>query len=305
MVWAFKWLVFFLMCCVIADRLFIRGNIQVEWSLFLRNFHADHYPFFIAALLLAAANWLIETWKWKKLLQSEDSIGHLFKAVMAGVTMGFITPARGGEFVGRAIYLDEEHQPKAFYLSIIGGIAQAVATLMVASLLIRLWREDDFLYGLTTGAAIVFLLFYFRYNWFNRWMASSSFLQKRGWILQDIHLPGFGIQLQVLLLSLLRLAVYIHQYVLLLLFFGSDSDVVTLSACTAVFLLFQTFSPLMPLLDISFRGGTALFVFTGADENQLVVLSAVTFVWLMNLVIPSLLGYLFILRKRISSHALG
>ncbi|MBL0310056.1 MAG: flippase-like domain-containing protein [Bacteroidetes bacterium] len=292
------------MTWLIADRLFIRGNFKTEFAGFLQHLHSDNYPFFIAALLLVAVNWFLETYKWKILLQSGQSFVSLFKAVLAGVTLGFITPGRGGEFVGRAMYLEGDNQPKAFYLSVIGGLAQAAATLVAASLLLRLWRDDSFLYALVTGAALIFLLFYFRYDWFNRFISSNSFLQSRGWVLQRIHVPKFFTQLKVFFLSLLRFTVYLHQYVLLLVFFGSDSDLVTLSACTAVFLLFQTFSPLMPLLDLSFRGGTALYVFSESDENQLVVLSAVTFVWLMNLVLPALLGYLFILRKRISTDAL-
>lgn len=263
------------------------------------------YLFFVAAFLLAGANWWLETWKWKMLLRNRVPMLHLMKAVLAGVTLGFVTPARGGEFLGRAMYLEGDEKPRAFYLSIIGGLAQACVTLAVASWLIRLWRDDVFIYTLVTGTAVMFLLFYFRFGWLNRLAASNSFLQHRGWVINHIHLPGLRTQLSVLLLSLLRLAVYLHQYVFLFIFFGSDSDLVTLSACSAVFLLFQTFSPLMPLLDISFRGGVALFVFAAADENQLVILSAITFAWLINLVLPSLLGYFFILRKRISPYAFG
>jgi len=54
---------------------------------------------------------------------------------------------------------------------------------------------------------------------------------------------------------------------------------------------------MMPFVDLSYRGGTALYVFHDF-VNSIGVLSAVMMVWLINLVIPSVIGYLFILNRK-------
>ena len=111
------------------------------------------------------------------------------------------------------------------------------------------------------------------------------------------ELPQADKQVQALLLSAIRFVVYLSQYVLLLAFFGLGNDYAVLLAHSAVFLLAQTFSPLMPLLDVGFRSGSALYVFQDFTDNNLAVLSAVSAVWLLNLVIPAAAGYFFIFRK--------
>lgn len=67
------------------------------------------------------------------------------KGVIAGVTFGFVTPGRSGEFIGRVLYLDDKDKTKVFYLTGIGGIAQTAITLLAGSLCLSVLIDDPFL----------------------------------------------------------------------------------------------------------------------------------------------------------------
>ena len=290
-------LLFSLLGCFVVNRLFVQNDFKAQATYFIAHIHTGGFYLFVLALLLMPVNWLLETLKWKILLNSKTSVSALLKSIIAGITIGFVTPGRTGEFLGRVIFLDEENKTRAFYLSSLGGFAQTAASLMVGAPFVYYWSYSQLLTGATTGLATAYLLVYFRFDWLNRFLLSIPLLSRSGLTIGQEELPPPDRQIQALALSAVRFGVYLFQYVLLLDFFGVKNDYASLTVHSVVFLLAQTFSPLMPLLDVSFRSGSALFIFQDVTSNNLSVLSAVTMVWLVNLVIPALAGYFFILKK--------
>lgn len=292
------------MCWFIVDQLFIKGNFKAELDFFAGNLQPGKLYLLLAAILLMPLNWLLEVVKWRQLIKTESPYSKLVKAIMAGITIGFITPGRSGEFIGRVLFLDEKDKARVFFLSSIGGIAQTCVTLMAGVPFVYFWCDDSFLSGLTIGITMAYLFLYFRFDLLNRFISSNAFMERYSLTMSEQDLPNIGVQINVLLASLMRYTVYLLQYVLVLLFFGVGDNLVQLAIYSGVFLLAQTFSPLIPLLDVAFRGGTALFIFAALSSNSIAVLCSVTFIWLLNLVIPSLAGYLFILRKRTVAHVI-
>jgi len=293
-----KIILFLLLSWFVIEQLFLKNDFKAQWDFFLQHFNSDKVYLFVLALLLMPLNWTLETIKWKKLLKSETPFFQLLKSVIAGLTVGFVTPGRSGEFAGRVLFLGEENKMKAFYLSVIGGIAQNAVTLATGAFFIYTWRNSYFLTEIVTGLAVAYLLFYFRFDLVNRYLLSNSFFRRYGLVILDTDLPDIDVQVKVLGISWMRFMVYLSQCVLLLSFFGVNSEYFSLFVHSIVFLIAQTFSPLMPLLDVSYRGGTALYVFEGFSDNHIAVLSAVLMMWLINLAIPAMMGYLFILRKK-------
>lgn len=285
-----------LMCWFIANRLFINNDFAAQVTLFKQNMDGDKVYLLVLACLLMPVNWLLETAKWGILIKSKEPFLNLLKSVIAGTTLGFVTPGRSGEFVGRVLFVADENKARIFYLSSIGGIAQSVATLVTDVFFVFAWTDNPFFNGLTLGMAVAFALLYFRFDLLNRFISSNIFLQKHSLVIQPADLPGIKMQVLVLLMSFIRFGVYLLQYVLLLTFFGVGSSFLSLVVHSGVFLVAQTFSPVMPFVDLSYRGGTALYVFA-QYHNTLGVLSGVMSVWVINLVIPSVIGYFLILSR--------
>ena len=294
----FKILLFALMSWFIINQLFLKNDFNTQLTYFLNNLKGNRLYLFIAVLFLMPVNWGLETIKWRMLLRAKTPLLILLQSIIAGITVGFVTPGRSGEFVGRVMFLNEGNKSKVFYLSSIGGLAQTAASLVIGVPFIYLWRNDLFLAQIVTGCALVYLLAFFRFDILNRLLSKWSFLQRYGLLIEHGDLPDIQTQVRVLVLSMLRFAVYLFQYVLLLIFFGVGTNMLDLFTHSVAYLLAQTFSPLMPILDFSFRGATALYVFKDFSNNNIAVLTTVMLVWLINLVIPAVMGYLFILKRK-------
>ena len=295
---ALKILIFILMSWFIIDQLFLKNDFKAQLSLCLQHLNGDKFYLFILAILLMPLNWGLETLKWKILLRSQVPFSTLLQSVIAGITVGFVTPGRSGEFIGRVMFLNDDNRSKVFYLSSIGGLAQTAASLVIGITFVLVWRNDLFITEIVIGSTLLYLFAFFRFDLLNRFISKWPFLQRYGLIIEQGDLPMVTTQLWVMLLSLLRFTVYLLQYVLLLSFLGIDISNLALFTHSTVYLLAQTFSPLMPLLDFSYRGATALYVFHNISNNNIAILSAVMMVWLINLVIPAIIGYLFILHRK-------
>ncbi len=296
---AFKILLFLLMSWFIADQLFLKNDFKTQLAFCIQHLQGHKFYLFLLAVLLMPLNWGLETIKWKALLQSEVPGSRLLKSIIAGITVGFVTPGRTGEFAGRVMFLNDNNGAKVFYLSSIGGLAQTAASLVIGVPFVFIWSNDPFITEIITASAAVYLLVFFRFDLLNRLLSSWSFLQKYGLVIEHGDLPAIGTQVYVLFLSALRFTVYTLQYVLLLMFFGVSTNMLALFTHSVVYLLAQTFSPLMPLLDFSYRGASALYVFKNFSNNNIAILSTVMMVWLINLVAPAVIGYFFILKRKV------
>ena len=295
---ALKVLLFLLMSWFIINQLFLKNDFKTQLTFCLQHLRGDRFYLFVLALLLMPVNWGLETLKWKMLLKTQVPFIRLLQSVIAGITVGFVTPGRTGEFIGRVMFLNDDNKSRIFYLSSIGGLAQTAASLIIGVPFVFIWRNDPFITEIVIGSAAVYLFAFFRFDLLNKFISSWPFLQRYGLIIEQGDLPQIKTQLWVLLLSFLRFGVYTIQYVLLLVFFGVGTNSIALFTHSIVYLLAQTFSPLMPLLDFSYRGATALYVFNNISNNNVAILSTVMIVWLVNLVVPALIGYLFILKRK-------
>ncbi|MFN8286802.1 MAG: lysylphosphatidylglycerol synthase domain-containing protein [Chitinophagales bacterium] len=274
---------------------------------FRQHLSATKLPLLFAAVLLMPLNWYLEAVKWGVLLNRNYSTTTLLRGVIAGVTMGFVTPARSGEFLGRVIFLNDTDRVRSFYLTAIGGMAQAVPTYAMGAICVALLGSTiipgfEFVTGLAIGLATVFIFFYFRFEFLNALIRRLPFLANRNLIIDKDEIPPPAILTKTLAIAILRYSIYVAQYVLLALFFCQGKDLNALIIGTGALLVLQSLSPLTPFLDVPLRGVMALTVFgVLLDENRIGILFTVAAIVLINLAIPALVGYIFILNRRLPS----
>lgn len=288
---------------VLVNHIFLQPDLKPELARFKMQMANAPLFYLLVAIALMPLNWLTEAVKWKWLLQTTVAITDLLKGVLAGITFGLVTPGRSGEFIGRVLYVKEMDSARVFYLSSLGGIAQTVVTLMAGTIFLAFWSGSQLLTGVAIGLSAVFLLLYFRFDVVSTLLGKVPLLNKYGWVLNNAYLPSPLMNMQVLLVSAIRYTVYLVQYVLLGSYLGISDSWVALTVYSGVLLVLQTFSPLLPLLDVSFRGVVALYVFASLTSDHLGVLCLTTGIWFINLVVPAITGYLFILRRTNYMHA--
>lgn len=253
--------------------------------------------------VLMPVNWACEAFKWRQLLQHRYSFGQLVKSVLVGVTMGFVTPGRVGEFAGRTIYLHSTDRVQAFYLGNLGGLAQMLVTCVFGSLFFQYWYPDPFVSGLMIGATAVLALLYFRYDWLTAITGRVKWLAGRSLHMQPGTMPGPVVLWRVLGLSGVRYAVYAMQYYLAFGMFCNEADALALFSAVVTMLLFQAFSPFVPILDVPYRGSVVLLVFGTLIRNESAILLAALGVWFLNLVIPAVVGYYYTVQYHSTSNS--
>ena len=63
-----------------------------------------------------------------------------------------------------------------------------------------------------------------------------------------------------------------------------------------IILFIQSVLPSLDLLDVAVRSTAAATIFAYVTQQEIAVIAAFTFIWLINLIIPAILGSVFILK---------
>ncbi|GAO45066.1 lysylphosphatidylglycerol synthase domain-containing protein [Flavihumibacter petaseus] len=261
-------------------------------------------------LLLMLANWGIEAAKWQLLVFPLTPVSWMrsLKAVLAGLAFAVNTPNRIGEYGGRVLYMPEGKRLEAVSLTILGSFAQLLVTMIVGTAGLwcmyagkpglnlpegwesyRLWI--GVLCWILTTISGLSLLIYLRISWMVRWVHKIP-----GWLID--HLP-VRILLRVLGWSLLRYAVFLFQYILLLQLFDVTDEWLIAGWLVAVQFLVMAVIPSIALAELGIRGRVALTLFGWISTNSLGIITASSCIWLINLVLPAVAGSLLIIRIKI------
>lgn len=114
------------------------------------------------------------------------------------------------------------------------------------------------------------------------------------------------IHFRTLLYAVVRYFIFSFQFYYLLLILGVNLGYLnTMIIITTVYLL-SSVIPVVNTLDVIVKGSVALYLFSFSGVNELTVLYATTVMWILNMVLPSLPGSLYVLKydhgKAITTH---
>ncbi len=233
-----------------------------------------------------------------------------FKAILTGTTMASFTPNRMGEYLGRLLYVEEGKRIQSISLSIICSIAQLIITLFAGCLGIVFLRHHllmsagggpqiHFWLNILLGGSIIALLiltiFYFRLSWLVRLFEKMA-LPRYSTNIAMLEVFGSSLLLRVLLLSATRFLVFMVQYYLLFSVFGvTISWIQTLAGMSVVFLVMAVVPTFTFLTDLGLRWEASIQVIEFFSNNTVGIFAASFGIWLVNLIIPALIGSLLIL----------
>ena len=102
--------------------------------------------------------------------------------------------------------------------------------------------------------------------------------------------------LKVLGFSSTRYVVFSLQYWFLMNVFGLDLSFSI--ACTIIPIIFlvQTIVPSIAVAELGIRGNVALYLLTPFAENAIGIIAATFSLWLINLIIPAVIGFFITLK---------
>ena len=262
-----------------------------------------------SVFLLLPINWLFESIKWKMMAihVQKITLKASVKAVLAGISTGFFTPNRVGELVGRIMYLDPKNHKAGVTLSLVNSLTQnLIMTLCGIPACIIFFVSSctkiqiNYIYYLVLLVVCLIcfgLLYFFLPQLSNRFKQSnySNKIKEFTDCLSDFREKEL---IRIMLVSLVRYAVFCMQFSLMLRFFGIELSSWQALIAIPTNYLFVTFTPSVAFSEAAIRSSFAVLTI-GAFSSQIVNIAlAGTGIWLVNFVIPMLVGSVFFAIKK-------
>ncbi len=302
------------LCISLYRQLMQQHDLEQRWQQVKQSWKSGQ---FLVVVALMFFNWGIEAKKWQLLVLhvQEFTFIRAFKSVLSGCSITMLTPNRIGEYGGRILFIKEEHRIKAISLNIVGSISQLLVTMIMGCaglIFLRFFSHNnhnalsvlpDFwgnvlIYFSVSGTVLLFL-FYIRLGWLVGLMEKLSAFNK---IVRHIKvLDEFSASqlLRILSLSLLRYLVFVLQYVLLLQVMQVNIEAGLSFWLITVFYLVMAVAPTIGFLELPVRAKASVELMKLYSSNTLGIETAALSIWLINLVIPALIGSLLILGIKI------
>jgi hypothetical protein len=268
-------------------------------------------------VILMLVNWGLEAKKWQLSIHELERVPFLkaFSAILSGLAIASFTPNRVGEYLGRMLYVEEGKRLRSISLTIICSLAQFLTTMITGMGGIIYFKKyletqtfpdkESLQAGLTIllfgiGFIVACLsVFYFRLS------SVVSLLEKFRWqkilaqikVLNDVKLT---ILFNILSLSFARYVVFILQYYLLFSLFGVSLTLgETFAGMSMMFLIMAIIPSFTFLTDLGIRWEAGIQIIQIFNPNTTGIFAVSLGIWLINLIIPALIGSLLILRIKL------
>ena len=277
-------------------------------------FGANAWKFWLV-ILFVFVNWGLEARKWQLLMKTLQPLSFFtaFKSVLCGVTLSLNTPNRIGEYGGRILFVHEGNRLKAITLSIAGGMAQLIITMLMGCLGLTylLFTMDAsgnlmgisvfwiriFLYGSIFGT-IIFIFFFFRLGWLIRLLEKLPYADRFLKYINVLETFDAKILLRLLSISFFRYIVFVLQYIFMLQLLQVEQNVWSGLWVITVMFWILAIIPSFAIAELGIRGTIAKTLFS-YSSNTIGILTATFGIWFVNLFIPALIGSLLILGIKI------
>lgn len=285
-------------------------HIETSWLRIKESLQSTQSLYLLFAFVLLFVNWGLEAVKWQLSVRDIHPLrlGQAFKAVLTGVSVSVTLPNRVGEYLGRMMYMPEGKRLKVISVSVVSSISQLLVTLAGGTVGLLLLKEKLIASGLISLVGFQFALaalglttliltaLYFNLSFLERWIEGKLKHRSLLYLIEAVGLLDLQRLLQLLLLSTVRYVVFLIQYLLLFRLFEVEVPLSSLVwIMSLVFLALAVIPTLAVVVEFSVRSEVCLQLVGLFTGNKLgIVLTSVT-AWLINLIIPALIGSILIL----------
>lgn len=284
-------------------------NLEKAWQSIVASFNSPLAWNLVAAVLLMIVNWSLEAVKWKISVQpvQQVSFSKAFKAVLSGVSFSVSTPNRVGEYLGRVLYMEEGNRLKTISITIVGSISQLIVTLLMGCLGLIILRQQIeasgfvssiwmqvIIYGVVAVLSVL-TLFYFRLAWLTRWVDRLPGSSRFAYLVKALEDFNATLLWRLLSLSALRFVVFITQYYLLFRLFDVEIGWWPAFWAVSVSFLVMAVIPTFAIAELGLRGEVGIKLIGLFSINSLGIWMTTMTVWLVNLIVPAIIGSLLIL----------
>jgi uncharacterized membrane protein YbhN (UPF0104 family) len=293
---------------------------QASWQTSLNSLYLEadvtKISRLVAVMLLMFVNWGLEGVKWRLVMRGRHRISFKksMKAVFAGNALAFFTPNRVGEYFGRMLFLKKDQRIPSLPSTLLCSYSQLMVTLsmgLVGLTVISgafIYRFSEPRLAALIGAfkiliiilLVLLTILYFHLREASVWLQNKRILS--GWltrirVLEDVNAT---VQIYLLSLSIARYLVFAVQYYLVFRVFGVDVHWwQAFWAVSVVFLVIAVLPSMGFLSELGIRWQAGIQVVQIYSTNIAGIFASSLAIWLINLVIPAIIGGMLILALKL------
>lgn len=269
---------------------------------------AHYFYTFIAFFVLSLLNFFLDVYLWALISKGSHKLrlSHYARHHLISMSMGFVTPNNVGEYGGKMRQFDAPiSKVKGFLLAFHFRTVKKVARNVIGFLAVLnlLTTHDDFfltIWHILFFAVVVLVhfLFYWNIEYFLPYISKISIQGKNYFqLFLRIKIPYIN-KLKWIGLSALKFTIYTTQLTLLLIAVVPDN-----------FLFFETwyyvafyyslasYLPTVLAFDPIVKGAIGILLLKQLNIDDWSILTSITFVWMANVAVPSIIGSLLWTRR--------
>jgi hypothetical protein len=244
----------------------------------------------VIMLFFSVLNRFLEIIKWRNLVLviEKISVYTATKQVLAGLTAGLFTPNGIGEYAGKALYFPKTETKRVLFLNLVCNGIQMILSVVFGLLGLLFLGYTTAFFSIIIGSLLLMSFFSLTKNFNIKGYSIGLLIEKLKEIPTKIHQKN-------IFLAITRYLTFSHQYYFLFIIFGVKTDYFTLMATITAVYFMASCLPSFQFLDFVVKGSVAMYFFKELNVAEIVVLFISTFMWLLNVVIPVVIGSYFVL----------
>ena len=279
------------------------SNPELQFSDFL-SFLGENSVFSLKnitfLIILSGFNWFFEILKWKKLVTSikEITFFEALKQSLGALTVSLFTPNRIGDYGAKALYYNSNMRKRIVLLNFIGNVMQMSITILLGSIgLYYFITEYNIEYNPRRVSRffiiiiVIALLSVFGIKQ-NKFKIKGFSIEK---IVDFIKNLSTNIKVTGFFISLVRYLIFSFQFYFLLCIFEVDVSYINAMVVITSMYLLASIIPSIFIFDVIIKGSVAVYVFSKVGINEFTILSIVLLMWILNFVLPSIIGSFYVL----------
>ena len=258
--------------------------------------------YLIGVILMMFLNWLVEALKWRYMISKIENISIMtaYRAVFTGITVSTFTPNRIGEYGGRVFCLEKGDRIKAVFITVLCSMSQLLVTILYGSISLFILFDEILIDKTFLSVSLLillnlFLLFsYFNISHIVNFLGKFKLIKSFKKYLEVLVMYNYKDLIIAFIYSNTRYFIFSLQFIILLHVFGINISFMDAILSVMLIFFFITITPTITIAEIGVRGSVAIFVLGLFSSNDIAILSSTTLLWLINLIIPAIIGSFFV-----------
>ena len=309
----YKSLLIILIKIIIAAGLLIYIVDRVNPDEIITALKGANLLFILAAFLLLIPNIYLQYWKWKVICRKMLGISNSKRILLSlfyGFSAGSFTPARIGEYFGRAIMFRDKSISDITVATFVDKIMALIIIAFVGALASIVFIHFYYKVTIFITASLFILIFILSYIflylilnpslWKSTVINKIKFSKRLSSLVEKLSVVkkiDKNITYKVAVISFFFFVCMLVQYVLLVSAFSHNIDFLSYLWVGILVFFAKSIIPPVTIGDLGIREGASAFFITMIGENGSIGFNAAIFLFFINILIPAIIGMFLLLHK--------